>query len=452
MVTGVPMERDVRVRRGRKGVEKHVRRPSHRFNIISKPYQIQPCGIAPVLPGETMQYALLQSQTWTDPLAANAVGAGGLAAGFLKNIGWWCEYFGFYVPHSALVGWDTDAQIGHEMGDMMISNASLAGFQDADGLNWTYCAPGGIDYLLECTKAVAGSFFRDEGEAWNISTTDGVPNAKIYTAGQSDWTDKLTLNSAYQDRTVDVPDTMGEMQDAYMEWMGLRDAGLVTMDYDDWMRAYGTPGDPIDYNAPDSPRFHRPEVAFHFRKFEYPTNTVDMATGIPTTAVGFRVAEQARKRLAFGRPGWIVWYQCVRPKVYLGNQQGAIAGFMQDRISWLPPQNTHHLDSGHIMFDDTHGPLAGVMTGSYWIDLRDLLTFGDQFCNYATPASGVSGVPFMDLPAVDANRRYADAASVMALFSDTTYGRIRTDGVLQLSIATYEKQNANQLLTLGAST
>jgi len=429
----------IRVAKPYRGQKRKPRYPKYPFQLRVRPFQIQPFGAIPVLPGETLKNAVLQSRVVTKPLKHSL-------------IGWWCEYFGFYVPHSALVGWDTDAQIGHEMGDMMISDASLAAFQSGAGNAKTYCAPGAIDYLQECMKACVGSFFRDEGEAWDVATIDAVPLAKIYTAGQSDWADKLTLNSAYQDRTVDVPGTMGEMEDAYMEWMGLRDAGMVTMDYDDWMKAYGTAGDPIDYNAPDSPRFHRPELAFHFRKFEYPTNTVDMATGIPTSAVGWRVAEQARKRMHFGRPGWIVWFQCVRPKVYLGNQQGAMAGYMQNRLSWLPPQNTAHHDLGHMMFTDTQGPLAGTMTAAYWVDVRDLLTFGDQFVNYATPAVGVSGVPFMALPTATGNRRYAGATQIMALFADTANGRIRTDGVLQLSVASFDKQPAHQLLTLGAST
>lgn len=450
MVTGIPMERDVRATPVARG-GRQARRPQHRFNLITKPYQIQPCMIAPVLPGETLQHALCQSQVWTDPLAANAVGAGGLAAGFLKNVGWWCEYFGFYVPHSALVGWDTDAQIGHEMGDMMISDASLAAFQDADGNAWTYCYPGAVDYVLECTKACVGAYFRDEGEAWDVKTLDNVPIAKIYSAGMSDWADKLTLAANYADRSVAVPGDVGQLEDSMMQWYALRDAGLVTMDYDDWMRTYGS-ADPIDYNAPDSPRFHRPELAFHFRDFQYPTNTVDMATGIPTSAVGWRTVGQSRKRMHFGKPGWLVMFQCVRPKVYLGTQQGSIAGAMQTRMSWLPAVLNHRLDVGQMSFLDTAGPLAGVMTSQYWIDLRDLLSYGDQFINYATPASGVSGVPFVALPDVAGNRRYASATQIMALFADTTYGRVRTDGVCSLSIASYDKQRPNQLLTLGHST
>ena len=48
---------------------RQTRRPQHRFNLKTKPYQIQPFCIAPVLPGETLTSAMLQTQSWSDPLA-----------------------------------------------------------------------------------------------------------------------------------------------------------------------------------------------------------------------------------------------------------------------------------------------------------------------------------------------------------------------------------------------
>ena len=75
-----------------------ARRPQHRFNLKTKPYQIQPFALAPVLPGETLTTAMPQSQAWSDPLAA----------GVLRNIGWWCEYYLFYVKHRDLLGYERD--------------------------------------------------------------------------------------------------------------------------------------------------------------------------------------------------------------------------------------------------------------------------------------------------------------------------------------------------------
>ena len=74
------------------GSSRGMRRPQHRFNIKFQPWQLQPLMIAPVLPGETLRQLMLQSQCWSTPLKA----------GPLKNIGWWQEYFFFYVSHRDL--------------------------------------------------------------------------------------------------------------------------------------------------------------------------------------------------------------------------------------------------------------------------------------------------------------------------------------------------------------
>lgn len=440
MVTGVPMQVDARVVRRQNMGRRQVRRPNHRFNLITKPYQIQPCGIAPVLAGETLQNSLLQAQVWSDPLASG-----------MKNIGWWCEYWGFYVKHQDLIGWDTDGQIGHEMVDMMLTDASLAGFQTGAGLAWSYCYPGAVDFVYEATKAVVGSYFRDEGEQWDAATLDGVPISAVYSGGMSDAFDKLTLSANYADRSVSLPGDIGQLDDYMMHWLALRDAGLTAMDYDDWMRAYGGSSQ-LDFDSSQSPRHHFPELCFHAREWSYPINTVEPTTGVPATAAGWRVAVENKKRRFFPQPGWIVLFNCVRPKVYMGTQQGAIAGAMQTRATWLPGMQTQHHDLGHVSFSDTAGPLANVMTAGYYLDVRDLLNYGDQFVNYATPASGVSGVPFVALPTVAGAHKYASSTQIMALFSDTVNGRIRQDGVCSMSIATDNKQPANQSLTLGHST
>jgi len=158
----------------------------------------------------------------------------------MKNIGWWCEYFFFYVKWRDLAGWDTDGSIGHEMVDMMVSNASLAGFQDVDGNAWTYCYPGAVDFLLECTKRIVDEYFRDQGENWDDQLLDSVPLVKIYGRGASDAFEKLTLATAYEDRTVAVPDDMNELSQAWNEWAALRDMQMVDMDFNDWMRTYGS--------------------------------------------------------------------------------------------------------------------------------------------------------------------------------------------------------------------
>lgn len=414
------------------------RRPQHRFNLITKPYQLQPFFIAPVFPGETLQNMMLQSQVWSDPLATG-----------MKNIGWWCEYTMFYVAHQHLAGWDTDTTgIAKELADMFVSNASLASFQDADGEDWTYCYPGAVDFVKECTKRIVDEFFRDEGENWDDHLLDDVPLVKIYGRGQSDAFERLTLATNYVDRSEPIPTDWNDMELSWMEWASLRDGGQIDMDYDDWMRTYGAQTTRVETAV----QRHRPEDIAHLREFTYPSNTVEPSTGVPATAVGWRISSRLDKRLFFREPGWLIGFNTIRPKVYLGKQQGAIAGAMQTRASWLPPVLGGQEDQTHILFDDAAGPLKAMYDSGnvdYWIDLRDLLKNGDQFINYATPASGNSGVPFMALPTATGQRRYASSAEIMALFSDTTNGRMRQDGVISLSIQGRIHQ-PNKSLVLGS--
>ena len=414
-----------------------TRRPQHRFSLVTKPFQIQPFMVAPVLPGETLKLAMLQSQVWSDPLKAS-----------LKNLGWWCEYNFWYVKHRDLMGFEEAANgLGDVLVEMFTTGASLAGFVDADGNEKTYCPPGGVDFVLSALQRITEEYYRDEGEVWNIATLDGLPLAKIYGKGQSDWSEKLTDEADHEDRRQNLDiDGDGEIYTneiarAWNEWAAAHDAGLITMDYEDWMRTYG--GGAVVGND-DRVDYHRPEDIAHFREFTYPTNTVEPTTGVPTVAAGWRVASQARKAVFFPEPGWIIGTTVVRPKIYLGKQQGNIASMMQTRDSWLPAILNDQMNVSHLRIPEDVGPLAAQWTASdYWIDLRDLLNKGDQFVNYTIP----DAAPFADLPVfAGTNRRYPSATDIMAYFSDAVNGRIRSDGVVSLSILGRQKETGKNLV------
>lgn len=299
--------------------ERNSRRPQHPFSVVTKPFQIQPIMLAPVLPGETLKTLLLQSQVWSDPLA-----------GTLKNVGWWLEHNLFYVKHRDMPGFESDVGgLGTALVDMFVSNSSLASYVDADGNAKTYCPPGGVDFALNAVRRVVDEYFRDEGESYSVAEIDGIPIAQVYGRGRSDAFDKLTLAGDYEDHRVKLDaDNDGtiyvgdEMSRAFQEWAVMHDAGVVDMTYEDWMRTYGGRA---PESQPDRVDFHRPEDLGYMRKFTYPTNTVEPSTGVPAVAVGWRVAENLRKSFRFEEPGWLLLTQTVRPKVYMGNQEGLVA-------------------------------------------------------------------------------------------------------------------------------
>ena len=121
---------------------------------------------------------------------------------------------------------------------------------------------------------------------------------------------RLTLASDYEDRRQpldadgDGEIYVDEVERAYQEWAAAYDAGLIQMDYEDWMKTYGVKSTLPDIDRVD---YHRPELLFYNREFTYPTNTVEPTTGVPATAVGWRTAKQWRKNWLFlSRVGLLV--------------------------------------------------------------------------------------------------------------------------------------------------
>lgn len=419
------------------------RRPSHKFLVRYAPYQIQPIMIAPVLPGETMKTLMLQSQTWSSPMQGQT----------MRSIGWWHEYNFFYVKHRDLLGYETDAEapaLGKDLIDMFVSNSDLSAHEVSVANQNTYAGVGSIDYVQECLKRIVEEYFRDEGEAWDVATINGLPMTKIYGKGSSDPFEKLTLDDEYEDRRVsldadgDGDITVDEVNRAYVEWAAMKDAGLMDMDYEDWMRTYGVTATVPNVDRVDH---HVPEDIAHFREFSYPTNTVEPTDGRPSTSVGWRVATRTSKAHLFKEPGWIVGVCYARPKIYLGNQRGNIAGYMKSRADWLPAIMNDELDVSHQNWAFNEGPLANVVdeeAGGYWIDIRDLLNHGDQFINVTA-----SGAPFISLPAANGNRRYADPAEVMAPFitgESYWWQGFETDGVISLGILGRQQERYKNLV------
>lgn len=412
-----------------------TRRPQHRFNITTKPYQIQPFLLAPVLPGETLKNMMIQSQVWSDPLKTG-----------MRNVGWWNEYFFFYVKHRDLAGWDQPGGLGQDLAAMMLDPGKSMAAHKASAQSWkTYAFAGGIDFTQKCLERVVEEYFRDDGEAWNVKTLDGLPLARIYGKGADDWTQKLTAAANYTDRrqSLDVDGdgdiTLDEVQRAYGEWAAMHDAGLTDMDYQDYLRTYGVQTREVEA----SPNLHRPEDIAHLRNFTYPTNTVDPATGAPTTAVGWRVANRLDKAIMCQEPGFLVGYNVIRPKVYMRPQRGSVACSMTDVFSWLPALLHDEHEVSHKHFEKADGPLGGKLTdaGGYWIDLRDLLLHGDQFINY-DPAGKV---PFVDLPQADTQRRYAAQADIEAMFN-AAGGKFEQDGLVSLSILGRQRERTKNVV------
>ena len=183
--------------------------------------------------------------------------------------------------------------------------------------------------------------------------------AKIYGRGTRDGIERLTLASDYEDRQVDLIQGghlyADDLSTTMQHYQALQDAGLTAMDYQDFMRTYGS----AIREDEDSPNLHRAEDFWTVREFTYPTNTVEPSTGVPAVAVGWRTQKQGGKRIFCDEPGFLFGVAYVRPKIYLSKQKGSLAGMMQHVNAWLPAVMSDHRDLGHVLHAAADGPLPG---------------------------------------------------------------------------------------------
>lgn len=391
------------------------RRPQHPFNLVFKPFQIQPFLIAPVLPGESMENALIQARFVTDPVRS-------------KLTGWWCGLWLFYVKIRDLEDRDLLETMFLDM------NADLSSLNSAAAA-WAYHAGGTINWVEECLKRVVVEYFRFEGEAYDIATIDNVPLASIR---NMDVFDSLSLEADLDSLDFDVDtDTSGtieasEIETAMYQWQWMRQNNLIRdMDFEDYLASYGV--------RPKVEEAHIPELLRYIEDWSYPTNTVEPTTGAPSSAVAWSIAERADKRRFFREPGFVFGVTCCRPKVYRQSQTGSFTGLMTSVKSWLPAMLTNSPEVSRIASDFGSGPvpeLGSTIVGGYNVDIRDLLIHGEQFVNRALVVDSSDSTLTLPADGATLNKRYPAEAEVDDLFVDTTGAleHIRADGIVSLNI------------------
>lgn len=394
--------------------QRKTRAPQHPFFIRSRPFQIQPMFIAPVLPGETLDRLLLQSRVVTDPIQN-------------RLIGWWAEYHFFYVKIRDLAGRDDFTQMFLELGYDLSAYNSAQNFK-------TYHFGSTIDWCKLCLDRVVEEFFVNEGET--APTLDGVPLAQIVS---DRWLDSVI---PYADRTsvdIDLTDagsqdgtavTASEIDTAMRTWSMLQMQGMTNATFEDYCAAAGVKMAPADEP-------HRPEWIRSVRDWTYPTNTVEPTTGTPSSACSWSIRETADKKRFFKEPGFLLGVQVVRPKVYLRNLEGSALGLMTSMLPWLPAVLQNDPRTSQINVAQGAGPFSiGSDSDGYWVDMADLFHHGDQFLNF-DPAA-VADANLVDLPTAALLKRYADSDDVNALFVGSTAAtrKIEADGIVSLAVKT----------------
>lgn len=387
------------------------RRPQHRWYVESVPFAIQPMVIAPVLPGETLKSGLFQARVITDPI---------------KNpiMGWWHEYYWFYVKLRDLHGRE-------DFTEMLINlEKDLSSYEEAADASHNHYG-GTINWSKLCLQRVVEEYFRDEGDDWDAYLHGGMPLAAVNAEG---WTNSAALDDVYRQPDVDVDlnadDTImaSEVEQAMRTWQFMRANGLTEMDYEDYLRTFG-----IRVAAEE---VHRPEILRYTREWTYPANTVGTSGdqfGVPASAVSWAIADRMDKDRFFKEPGFICGYSVTRPKVYFGNLDGNGVGMMKDALTWLPAILKDDPWTSLKKFAHDEGPLGTVVTDTdgYWVDVKDLLIYGDQFTNVGWQnVDNTVAVPDASLN----NRWYPDGTSIDGLFVDAAQNKVRQDGIVNFNI------------------
>lgn len=380
-----------------------IRRPQHTFYIRHRPWQVQPAVIAPVLPGETMKNALLQMRAVTDPI---------------KNplIGWWYEFYLFYVKHR-------DLSAREDFTSMVLTPGYDLSSLYTPAKTETYHYGGTVDWASMCLERVVEEYFRDEGEAWDGFQIGNLPIASV--SGNS-WLDSVTDTTVLSEGdTLAGGESAEDIDQMMRQWEFMRAAKLTNMSYEDFLKTYGV--------RPSLAEQHKPELLRYVRDWSYPSNTINPADGSPSSAVSWAIAERADKDRFFAEPGFVFGVAVARPKVYFSGQSGSAVGLLSDAVSWLPAVLADSPYTSLKEMPALSAPLP-ASTNGYWVDVRDLFLYGDQFVNFSLTETDAGLVA---LPTAGLQKRYASAADADALFVDAAGGKnlVRCDGVCNLAIA-----------------
>lgn len=397
------------------------RYPRHPFNIRHRPWVIQPFFIAPVLPGETMKNMLIQASAYTDPVGN-------------RLIGWHLEHMFFYIRHRDIKIVYSGYNMRDEAQKMMLDpNFTVQGsLKTGTNRHYYHGGPNSeLSWVKLCLNEVVQEYFREGSELFSDYTIETFPIAAV-DRGRSgmNWMDSLFENE-------DVPagpdpnasTSMQALSEAQTLYEQLMAAKFIDMSYEDYLATFG-----VKMESIDEPR---PELIRELRAWETPVSVVTQGTGATSSAIKWTVADRANKARFFKEPGFLFGVSVARPKVYFSGQISSATQVMDTALSWLPAIYRDEVWSTLKEIADGYGPIDTAVSGtlnSYWLDIRDLLLYGEQFTNRTMGTAGLNHVTLPDV-GID-NKRYCDLVDAKNMFVDTTNGGyIYQDGLVSLAIA-----------------
>lgn len=396
-------------------MKRGVRRP--RFDVYRTmlPYEVVPFMIHPVLPGETLKKLWWQFRGFSWPLKNRLFGAH-------------FETFYFYVKH-------TDLDDGPTLVNMHVTNASTAAIQQAGADLPFFHAGGGINFTKKCYDLIMKWYFRDADETLT-PVTGLIGNGQPARISQEGWWQSLKLEATNPANDHELPGDNPTMPTEgipagyatfYDQWERMRAVNLTTATFEDYLRSNG-----VNVAAEQDEEMKRPELLRHLRDWQFPANTVEPTTGTPSTAHVITQTGSADKDRLFKEPGFIIGLAVYKPKIRLSNIAGSLAHFMVEADDWLPAILRDQAFTALKEFATATGPAPVAFGQDVWVDLRDLLLYGEQFGNIGAAAAGYNNVA---LPNAVTNTRYLTQAQAQDVFVDTANGKFEFEGIVSADIA-----------------
>lgn len=386
------------------------RYPKHPFYVTQYPYELTPFFIAPVLAGETLSSLLLQARTVSTTLKN-------------KLIGVHLEHYFFYVKLRDLA--DTA-----DIVNMLINDGASVTTAGGDKPYYNVKS-GAVDWLQMCTDKVVSSFFRDQGDTGShVGSTTGLP--MVMWENKKGVAESLIADALVETGAIDDALPFPEHQKLYEAWEFMRQAQLTEMSFEDYLGTFGVKTKKEELGEPELIRFTK--------NWTYPTNTVDGSGNINTQA-SWSIQERADKQRFFKEPGFLVGYTVLRPKLYMLHQKQAAVSLLQTNLAWLPAQMKENVYSSLVQFQaniagspfsSAGTPAAGELDSDlkYWVDLRDIFVYGDQFSNI-TLADTMNAVRAEDLVTIH-GKKYPQSAALQGL--GVSAYTATSDGVVNLNI------------------
>jgi len=390
------------------------RTPKHTFNLVQRPYEITPFMIAPVLAGETLKNLLLQCRTVSTPLEN-------------RLIGHHLEHYFFYVRLRDMVD-ETDL-----VAMLMDTDATANVNKIASTSVYKYARSGAPDFVTMALDSVVKHWFRDEGDtASHVGSVTGLPLAM--------WTNvKGILESEVADSAIEsttIADTTpaGDYQKQWDTWMFMRQMQLTEVSFEDYLASFGV-------RIPDA-ELKRPELIRMVKNWTYPTNTLD-GDGTINSQASWSVQERADKDRFFKEPGFLFGVSVARPKVYISQQDQSAVSLLGEAFAWLPAMMKDNpetslkkiqANSAAFPFTSASTPTGGQFDAdlNYWVDVRDLFLYGDQFVNRTQGADVNNAVPGDNL--VDFHAKKYPSSAGLQLIGKSDILTYESDGIVSLNI------------------